>query len=556
MIDVVYLAYFNPEKSFTIDAVKTFLATYTLHKAGIEHNLVIAAKNWIDPDQYNQLKELAEENNAKLFDLPDDGFDFGTYIRVSRLLDGKYAFYTGARTKILSDDWLLKLYTSFKHNKDVKLAGPMGSWESGVTNKFPNPHIRTCSFMIERELFLEYASTMPFPQTKLDTYEMEHGENNLTNFVVNKGFKAVVVNSDGNIFSLEEAINSQTYITPDATKSMFFDKWSERYHSFAEPMKAGTELTVWGKVFTKLPTDGNNNLSSDINIFIIYDKVNLFLYSNVFRPIFNSDIYDRQDTEFMNAGTEINIADKRKNYGSLCTYYWIWKNYLPKTNVKYLGFTNKLEFLDFNISNVSFKPARPMLAVEFLHVFKSYSAENIMSRINDYDIILAEKTQLNTSVYEQYINNHPQEDIDLALETIKDLYPEYEPSAKEVMQSSCVYTFKSFIMKKELMNEYFEWLFNILTKVEGKSTWKDYIQKNEIETPVFLAERLLNIWIEHKFKNKGTKILNTTSLLLYDDLKEYIIETIKESQPTLNSAELNFLANKVIQDFQNKPLKV
>lgn len=57
--------------------------------------------------------------------------------------------------------------------------------------------------MVTREIFLEYASKQKFPETKADTWELEHGPNSFTWFVLKRGYDAVVVNSDGEVFAPE-----------------------------------------------------------------------------------------------------------------------------------------------------------------------------------------------------------------------------------------------------------------------------------------------------------------------------------------------------------------
>ena len=179
-IDVVYIAYFNEEIGYDIKAVERFLNSYHIHSAGKEHSLIIIAKNVPDENTYAELRKLAGLVNARIIDLPDDGLDFGAYFRVSEMLTSEYVLYIGSGIEIAEKDWLLKFYNAFEHDESFQLVGPMGSWADTREQVFPNYHIRTCAFMMKRELFLEYASTQDFPVTKQDTYEMEHGKNSLT----------------------------------------------------------------------------------------------------------------------------------------------------------------------------------------------------------------------------------------------------------------------------------------------------------------------------------------------------------------------------------------
>lgn len=536
MIDVVYLAYSNEQIGYGIEIVEKFLNTYKSHSAGIEHNLVFIAKNWTNKVLYDKLCDLAKENNIKIIDLPDDGLDFGAYFRVSKILQSEYVFFLGSNTEIISDNWLLYSYKAFENDKAVQLVGPMGSWDKGLLGLFPNYHIRTCFFMINRKIFLEYAATQKFPQTKDDTWKLEHGEQSLTKFIFDKGYKAVVVNSDGEIFTRENWISSKTYTSPDECKSMMMDKWSKRYYSVSEEEKIVLEALVWGKNLTKYPKNLVNNFSEKINIFTPYVDIKQVFTTNVFHPLFLLGETIKLDTEAFQDNTGINIANKNKTHGELTGYYWIWKNYLATTNVEYIGFCQFQRFLDFNISNVNPSPFRPIFIRDFKKVFEEYTEENILNCIQGYDVILPEKTYFDVSLYEEYLKNHSKgdlkgdskEDIEKALGVIKEIYPEYFDTAKEFMSGKSMYIAGSFVMKKELLNEFIEWLFNILPIVEEKIGLMKYFKYKDLLGSIFGVERFFNIWLMYNIKTKNLKVKSTTSFFLYYDLNEYMAKCLEE----------------------------
>lgn len=251
-IDVVYLAYLNEEAHYTIDVIKNFFNTYKKFQAGIDYSLIIIAKNWTDKNLYSQLCSMAKEYKAKIIDLPDDGWDIGAYYRVAKILKSQYILFLGSSTLIMSNNWLSKLYSPFIKDKSIQLVGAMGSLEAGHYREFPNPHIRTCSFMIKRTFLLEYASKHKFPITKDDTYEFEHGKDSITNFILNKGYKAVVVNSDGEIFEPGNWAFSKTFRYPNEWKTILADKLSAYYYACTPKIKILSEELTWGKTIKEL----------------------------------------------------------------------------------------------------------------------------------------------------------------------------------------------------------------------------------------------------------------------------------------------------------------
>lgn len=498
-ISVVYLAYLNEKAGYGIDTVEQFLASYKTYDAGIEHSLVIIAKNWTDNILYEKLCNLAKAHNAKVIDLPDDGWDFGAYFRVSKILDSEYVLFTASSTKILSDNWLLNFYNVFKNDNKVQLVGPMGSWGYRLDVKnFPNPHIRTCTFMIKRELFLEYASTQKFPQTKEDTHEMEHGETSITNFVLNKGYKAVVVNSDGEIFMPDNWVYSKTYNTPDDNKSFFSDKRSAKYYTDSEKDKRHMEMATWGQYL----------IPSKVKIFVSYQQITPIFISEVLQPIFIGANTNPNRVNALKDNTGINISEKNASYEDLTGHYWVWKNYLPKTQAEYIGFSQYCSFLDFNLNLSDNALFQSTFILDFENMVKTYTEENVLNKIKNHDVILPEKFSLYKTLYEDYLSQHPQRDIDLVLKILGENYPKYLESAQKTLMSDTMYSCMVFVMKKELFSEYMEWLFNILTTLEKTTNGAILNDK----TPACIAEVLFNIWLIHNIETRKLRTLNTSSV--------------------------------------------
>lgn len=74
---------------------------------------------------------------------------------------------------------------------------------------FPNPHIRTNAFMIERQVFLDVLPESI--ETKNDSYLFESGPDGLTQRILQRGLKIVVVGADGRVYGMEEWAESGTF---------------------------------------------------------------------------------------------------------------------------------------------------------------------------------------------------------------------------------------------------------------------------------------------------------------------------------------------------------
>lgn len=289
---------------------------------------------------------------------------------------------------------------------------------------------------------------------------------------------------------------------------------------------------------------------SRIKIFVGYYKPNYLFSSEVYQPILTSDV-DWDNPKIIKDNTGINIAEKHAHYAELTGHYWVWKNFLPKTKSEYIGFCHYRRFLDFNFTKTELIPFKPINGNDFRNTFKMYSPSNIMRVIDGYDIILPYAYPLDCNTCAQYLRYHPKEDLNLTIKTISELYPEYIEACHEFLSSYEFYSCLQFIMKKELVNEYMEWIFNVLEAVEKAADWNKYTEYLNVRTPAFLAERLLNIWLLHNIKHKNLKVLNTTSLILtgegyissdFDNPKvcdlRYLIKVEQLKQKTVTQAKV------------------
>lgn len=251
-----------------------------------------------------------------------------------------------------------------------------------------------------------------------------------------------------------------------------------------------------------------------VKIFVGYYNQNVVFKSDVYQPIMTADFEWDNQPDIIRDNTGINIADRNKYYAEMSGHYWAWKNFLPRTNAKYIGFAHYRRFLDFDITPMEDLPFKPIYLSPFKKIFKKYTQENILKCIDGYDIILPEIFPVTPTVYQQYEHWHHHEDLDTAILIIKEIYPEYIDAAVKVISASEMYTCLNFIMKTELVNEYMEWIFNIMFKLEAQSDWSKYVKYLDIRTPAFLAERLFNIWLLHNVGKRKLKILNTSSILV------------------------------------------
>ena len=110
---------------------------------------------------------------------------------------------------------------------------------------FPNPHIRTSSFLINSAKFLDYMNDKKI-LSKEDAWEIESGKKSLFNYFKDNNYKVYVVNSDGDKFIENDWKLSETYNYLKHSKTIISDKHTRKYETLNESDKLKSRKKVWG----------------------------------------------------------------------------------------------------------------------------------------------------------------------------------------------------------------------------------------------------------------------------------------------------------------------
>ena len=109
--------------------------------------------------------------------------------------------------------------------------------------RFPNPHIRTNAFMIERKQFL----SLKFPAfvSKQGVYRFESGRRSLTRQILAKGLKPVVIGRNGTMYEISEWRSSSTFWTNEQDNLIIADNRTVDYAQGEESLRAKLENFAW-----------------------------------------------------------------------------------------------------------------------------------------------------------------------------------------------------------------------------------------------------------------------------------------------------------------------
>ena len=186
---------------------------------------------------------------------------------------------------------------------------------------------------------------------------------------------------------------------------------------------------------------------------------------------------------YIGDNTGENISYKNKYYCELTALYWGWKNL--KTD--YIGIVHYRRHLSSkSLLNKIFSKKEDL-------ILSDYDIEELVKK---YEVILPRKRNyFIENIYDHYANTHYKEHLDITREIIDEYMDEYLISYDKVMKCKKAHMFNMFIMNKKLADEYSEWLFFILSKLELRINIEDY---NDFQARLFgrVSEILLNVWID------------------------------------------------------------
>lgn len=159
-----------------------------------------------------------------------------------------------------------------------------------------------------------------------------------------------------------------------------------------------------------------------------------------------------------------NISHKNREYCELTALYWIWKNDISK----YAGLCHYRRHFQLN---------RELLW---------------KLSMSDIDVVLTIPILNFPDVRTTYAYDHIEDDWEIMLQAIEELQPKYRDMARQLQNGVFYYAYNMFIARKEILDDYCEWLFPILSYCEKKCGWKEDNYQNRYIG--FLAERLMSVY--------------------------------------------------------------
>jgi hypothetical protein len=269
---VVYLAF----AGYGPNNFKNFINKYKKYNSGLKHKLIICFKNFSKEEKIFYKKKLKKIKCLIYFDDKKiNDYDIGSWYRIAKKNLKSNIFFFGARDFPIKKNWLKicnKFLTDntkiiatqcsyasrssdyFKHY--YKNVNKIKSFFLGIYKLiyypiFPNPHFRTCGFLVQSRFFCKYVNRFLNKNkiknfNKEKTLQFESGRDSLFNQISRDGYSCGLVNSDKNIFYFKEWKKSQTNFLGLQEKLLISDHRTENYEN-SKKLRNHFKKIHWGK---------------------------------------------------------------------------------------------------------------------------------------------------------------------------------------------------------------------------------------------------------------------------------------------------------------------
>lgn len=186
-----------------------------------------------------------------------------------------------------------------------------------------------------------------------------------------------------------------------------------------------------------------------------------------------------------------NISSKNLSYCELTALYWAWKN----VSAKAYGLFHYRRYL---YPDCREKQPYRMEKEPQLSLLEQLDFDRLGDLAEQYDLILPKGENMYLSVREHYASApyHHKKDLDLVEQIIRERWPEYVPAMDAYLSQSICYFGNICIMKKDVLQDYCSWLFDILSAFDDRCDMTGYgVQEKRVNG--YLAERLLGVYSFH-----------------------------------------------------------
>ncbi len=227
---------------------RAFLRSLAQNPAGSAYDLVWQLKGYPDGAENPLLGEFRArfDGSVHLCRYPDDLYQFSLAFDAARRFEYDYLVFFVSWSRILAPNWLKFYLQAFERYADCGVAGATGSFERVSSNQaFPNVHVRTNAFMIERKLFL---SLDPGALTsKAAGNQFEAGPASLTRQIEERGLAPILVDRFGHALRARDWAQAKIFRSAGQEALLVADNRTHEYAVASAKRRRKLVRLAWGE---------------------------------------------------------------------------------------------------------------------------------------------------------------------------------------------------------------------------------------------------------------------------------------------------------------------
>ncbi len=218
-----------------------------------------------------------------------------------------------------------------------------------------------------------------------------------------------------------------------------------------------------------------------------------------------------------------NISKKNPFFCELTGLYWAWKN----LDADYIGLVHYRRHLTIK------KNPGKTTEEKFNNVL---TLKQVNELLKDVDIILPNKRKYYIeNLYNHYKHTMYIEPLDETRKILEEKYPDYINEFDKLKKRTSAHMFNMLIMKKDILNDYCKWLFDILLELEKRMKNNKY---DSFHSRFYgrVSELLLDVYIN-------------TNNLMYKEVKFMDMENINWWKKGTSFLKAKFFGKKYDKSF-------
>lgn len=204
----------------------------------------------------------------------------------------------------------------------------------------------------------------------------------------------------------------------------------------------------------------------------------------------------KEDLGYQKDNEGENISSKNQYYCELTGLYWAWKN----LDTEYIGLSHYRRHFMGNKKVAKTEEER------FKTILNREQVEKILEKT---DIILpAKRKYYIENLYDHYKHTMYIETLDETRKIIQEQCPNYIEEFDKLHKRTSAHMFNMFIMKREYLDKYCNWMFNILFELEKRIDPNKY-DSFHARYLGRISELLLDVWINtNKLSYEEVKVMD------------------------------------------------